>query len=312
MVSYFSAGTQWATAEGNPKGIDPENPCGKTIAVQTDTVQDTDDLPVRQKKCGGDQIKVLRYGGQDQATNAVVTGKADAMLADSPVVAYAVKQSGGKLEPLGDIYEAAPYGYVVPKAETEFADAIVEALKAIEGRRRVRGGAEEVGGRAGRHLRLRRQPVTATATAPAPVSDERPGMIEADAGPPPRALGGHRGARRAGADVPQPADQQPGVQLAVRLRGDEPDTGDRGLLEGHHPGHGPGDDLRRGARRRARGDAAVGQPGAARGVLALHLVLPGHPALRAADHHGRARGAVPGGARRSACRSTGSSSTGSG
>ncbi|MDF2748101.1 MAG: transporter substrate-binding protein [Propionibacteriaceae bacterium] len=132
MVSYFSAGTQWATAKGNPKGVDPENACGKTIAVQTDTVQDTDDLPARNKKCGGDEIKVLRYSGQDQATNAVVTGKADAMLADSPVVAYAVKQTGGKLETLGEIYEAAPYGYVLPKAETEFADAIVEALKAIE------------------------------------------------------------------------------------------------------------------------------------------------------------------------------------
>ena len=52
MVSYFSAGTQWATAAGNPNGVDPENPCGKTIAVQKATVQDLDDLPVRQKKCG--------------------------------------------------------------------------------------------------------------------------------------------------------------------------------------------------------------------------------------------------------------------
>ena len=67
------------------------------------------------------------------------------MLADSPVVAYAVKQSGGKLEPLGDIYEAAPYGYVLPKDETEFAEAIVEALKEIEQGRRLQGGAREVG-----------------------------------------------------------------------------------------------------------------------------------------------------------------------
>ena len=132
MVSYFSAGTQWASAEGNPKGVDPENACGKTIAVQTGTVQDTDDLPARQKACGSDKIEVLRYKDQGQATSAVVSGKADAMLADSPVVAYAVKQSGGKLAPLGEIYEAAPYGYVVPKAETEFADAIVEALQEIE------------------------------------------------------------------------------------------------------------------------------------------------------------------------------------
>jgi polar amino acid transport system substrate-binding protein len=132
MVSYFSAGTQWATATGNPKGVDPENACGKNIAVQSNTVQEAEDLPVRQKKCGSNKINVLSFKDQTQATAAVVSGKADAMLADSPVVAYAVKQSGGKLEALGDIYDAAPYGYVVPKDETEFAEAIVEALKEIE------------------------------------------------------------------------------------------------------------------------------------------------------------------------------------
>jgi polar amino acid transport system substrate-binding protein len=132
MVSYFNAGTQWATQAGNPKGVDPENACGKNIAVQTGTVQETDDLPVRQKKCGSNKFNVLSYESQAQATSAVATGKADAMLADSPVVAYAVKQSGGKIEALGDIYEAAPYGYVLPKGETEFAEAIVEALKQLE------------------------------------------------------------------------------------------------------------------------------------------------------------------------------------
>jgi polar amino acid transport system substrate-binding protein len=129
MVSYFNAGTQWATAKGNPKGVDPENACGKNVAVQANTVQDTDDLPVRQKKCGANKINILKYKLQDQATNAVVTGKADAMLSDSPIVAYAVKQTNGKLETLGDIYEAAPYGAVVPKDQTDFAQAIADALE---------------------------------------------------------------------------------------------------------------------------------------------------------------------------------------
>lgn len=132
MVSYFSAGTQWATAPGNPKGIDPKNPCGKTIAVQNGTVQQEDDLPARQAKCGDNKIKILPFEGQDQATAAVVSGRAEAMLADSPVTAYAVKQSADKLEALGDVYEAAPYGYVVPKKETEFADALAQALKEVE------------------------------------------------------------------------------------------------------------------------------------------------------------------------------------
>jgi polar amino acid transport system substrate-binding protein len=134
MVSYFNAGTQWATAPGNPKNVDPQKPCGLTVAVQKGTVQQEEDLPPKEKACQaeGKPIKVLVYEGQDQATAAVASGKADAMLADSPVVAYAVKQSGGKIEAAGDIYDAAPYGYVVPKDQTDLANAIVAALKSLD------------------------------------------------------------------------------------------------------------------------------------------------------------------------------------
>ena len=67
------------------------------------------------------------------------------MLSDSPVVAYAVKQSGGKLEALSDIYEADPYGYVLPKDQTEFAEAIVEALKEIEKDGAYKAALEKLG-----------------------------------------------------------------------------------------------------------------------------------------------------------------------
>ena len=132
MVSYFNAGTQWATQAGNPKGVDPENPCGKNIAVQANTVQDQDDLPVRQKACGDNPMKIQKYAGQDTATAAVATGKADAMLADSPVTAYAVSKSGGKLELLGDVYDAAPYGVVVAKDNQQLAEAVAAALTAMK------------------------------------------------------------------------------------------------------------------------------------------------------------------------------------
>jgi polar amino acid transport system substrate-binding protein len=135
MVSYYQAGTQWATQKGNPKKVDPANACGLTIAVQTATVQAEEDLPKRQadcKKAGKPAIKVQSYTGQDEATAAVGSKKADAMLADSPVAAYAVKQTKGTLELLGDVYDSAPYGYVLPKNETEFAAAVVEALKALQ------------------------------------------------------------------------------------------------------------------------------------------------------------------------------------
>ena len=132
MVSYFSAGTQWATPAGNPAGVEVDNPCGKTVGVQDKTVQQEDDLPARQAKCGSNKINILPFEGQDQATAAVVSGRADAMLADSPVTAYAVKQSAGKLELLGEVYEAAPYGYVVPNEETGFAEALAQALKEVK------------------------------------------------------------------------------------------------------------------------------------------------------------------------------------
>jgi polar amino acid transport system substrate-binding protein len=135
MVSYFNAGTQWATAAGNPKKVDPADACGKTVAVQKGTTQLEDDIPVKQKACktaGKPEIKLIIREKQDAATADVATGKADAMLADSPVVLYAAKQSQGKVEALGDIYDAAPYGYVVPKAETDFASALAKALKAID------------------------------------------------------------------------------------------------------------------------------------------------------------------------------------
>jgi polar amino acid transport system substrate-binding protein len=131
MVSYFSAGTQWAAKKG--ASIDPDNACGKKIAVQTATVQ-VDDVTARSKKCtdaGQPKITIEQYQAQSDATNAVVTGKDDAMLADSPVCAYAVKQTNGQLVLVGDIYDSAPYGYVLPKDQTDFADAIAQALTAV-------------------------------------------------------------------------------------------------------------------------------------------------------------------------------------
>jgi len=134
MVSYFNAGTQWATAPGNPKKVNPASPCGLKVAVQKGTVQEQEDMPPKVAACAkqGKPIDLQIYAGQDTATAAVVTGKADAMLADSPVIAYAIKQSGGKLAAVGDIYASAPYGYVVPKADTAFAQAIADALKSLD------------------------------------------------------------------------------------------------------------------------------------------------------------------------------------
>jgi len=133
MISYYNAGTQWSTKKGNPAKVDPENACGKNIAVQKGTVQ-VDDITARSKKCtdaGKKAITIDQYDAQSDATAAIVSGKDEAGLADSPVMASAVQQTNGQLETLGKAYGAAPYGYVVKKDQTEFAQAIADAVKSL-------------------------------------------------------------------------------------------------------------------------------------------------------------------------------------
>jgi polar amino acid transport system substrate-binding protein len=129
FVTYFSAGTQWAQKVG--AGIDPNNACGKKVAVQATTYQETDELPAKTKACtdaGNPPIQIMPFDGQDAATNAVVLGQADAMSADSPVTAYAIKQSNGKLETAGEIFDAAPYGWPVAK-DSALAQSLQQALE---------------------------------------------------------------------------------------------------------------------------------------------------------------------------------------
>ncbi len=135
MVSYFTAGTQWVTQKGNPKQVDPDNACGKTVAVQKGTVQADEDLPARNKACtdaGKPEIKVLVDADQAKVTATIQSGKADAMLVDLPPAIAAVEGTGGTLELLGKQYDSAPYGYVLAKDQTEFGQAIADALKELK------------------------------------------------------------------------------------------------------------------------------------------------------------------------------------
>lgn len=133
MVDYYTAGIQWATPAG--KTLDPATACGITLAVQNGTTQQLDDGPAKSKACtdaGKPEIKLLGYDTQDDATAAVTLGRADAVSADSPVIQYAVKQSGGKLELSGDVYDIFLYGMPVAKDKAGLADALVAALDSLK------------------------------------------------------------------------------------------------------------------------------------------------------------------------------------
>ncbi|CAL9546620.1 hypothetical protein SUDANB121_04367 [Nocardiopsis dassonvillei] len=134
MVSYFSSGTQWFAQAGNPQGVDPDNACGMRIAVQSDTTHD-EDIEARSEACveaGEEAITIQKFENQPLATETVVSGVNDASLADMPTAAYALEQTGeGVLEFIGEQYDAAPYGILTHKDETELADAIAAAFNAM-------------------------------------------------------------------------------------------------------------------------------------------------------------------------------------
>ncbi|GGL41339.1 ABC transporter substrate-binding protein [Nocardia jinanensis] len=116
FVTYFSAGVQWAQRTGHP--VDPGNACGRRVAVQATTVEHIDEVPAKSEACvaaGRDPIIIDAFDEQSAVTNALVLGQVDAMSADSPVTAYAIKQTDGKIEQAGPVFDSAPYGWAVAK-----------------------------------------------------------------------------------------------------------------------------------------------------------------------------------------------------
>ncbi|OZG54619.1 ABC transporter substrate-binding protein [Alloscardovia macacae] len=133
FVEFYRAGMSYAVRAGNPKKVDPDNLCGVRASVQVGTAEETalEDASAACVSGGRPAIDMQVYEAQTQATTAVITGRADVMYSDTPVSAYAVKQTKGKLELLGDPYDVAPQGIVVAKKDTATAEAIQGALNKL-------------------------------------------------------------------------------------------------------------------------------------------------------------------------------------
>jgi len=132
FVTYYSAGTRWAAKAGST--LDPENACGLVIAAGATTYQETNDLPARSAACvaaGKKPIEVLKLDTQDDITNSVVLGRAAGFAADSPVTAYAVAATKGKLELVGDQYDSAPFGFAVAKDSGTLKKAVQAAVQSL-------------------------------------------------------------------------------------------------------------------------------------------------------------------------------------
>jgi polar amino acid transport system substrate-binding protein len=130
FVDYFSAGESFFTkASGGAAVSKLADICGKTVAVEKGTTEETD-AQTQSKKCGGKPVKVLSFPDQNGANLALSAGRAQLGFADSPPAAYAVKQSHGQFKLVGPTIAAAPYGLAIPK-KSGLAPAVLAALKTL-------------------------------------------------------------------------------------------------------------------------------------------------------------------------------------
>jgi polar amino acid transport system substrate-binding protein len=118
FVDYFSAGISfYAKTSANPGVSELAGLCGKTAAVEKGTVEQ-EEAEAQSKRCskeGKPAVSVLSFPGQNAVNLAVSSGRAELGMADSPVVAYQIKQSAGQFKLIGKSYAFAPYGLAIPK-----------------------------------------------------------------------------------------------------------------------------------------------------------------------------------------------------
>jgi polar amino acid transport system substrate-binding protein len=134
FVPYFVAGTDILVPAGNPKNIGAiEDLSGLTAAVQIATIQvdqleaANDDLSA----AGKPEINVLIFDQNPLAVEQLRIGRADAVLADSPVAANDARLSDGELESVGLTIPPEPYGIGLRKESTELKAAVEDALQAV-------------------------------------------------------------------------------------------------------------------------------------------------------------------------------------
>ncbi|MBC2868081.1 ABC transporter substrate-binding protein [Streptomyces mexicanus] len=134
FVDYLQAGVSLYTRKGDTESITTwSDLCGKKLAVERGTVSE-DLAKTEAKKCpGGKKLTIEAFDDNQQAETRLRSGGADAVSADFPVAAYAVKTSGGgkDFQIVGEQVEAAPYGIAVSKEDTQLRDALQAAMNAI-------------------------------------------------------------------------------------------------------------------------------------------------------------------------------------
>lgn len=136
FVPYLDGGTGIAVVPGNPQHLTMEAAtlCGKKVATQKGSIQALEQTPALSKECtdaGKAAINLQQFPTQSEANLALLSGRVDAVMADSVSLAYQGKLANNKFELApGDDYKPTPLGVALNKG-SDLVPAIQAAMKFI-------------------------------------------------------------------------------------------------------------------------------------------------------------------------------------
>lgn len=133
FVSYMNAASTVLVKKGNPEKLTAIlDLCGKTVSVLTASSQAEVDLPAISAQCKAGHkptVKVLAVPSEQNAIQAVATGRVDAEIDDSAVAGYQATLQPGVLETVPSMpFKKSPVGMPFPKGSRQLENAIVAAL----------------------------------------------------------------------------------------------------------------------------------------------------------------------------------------
>jgi polar amino acid transport system substrate-binding protein len=130
FVTYYQAGEAWLIKTGGTSVTQASDLCGKTVAVETGTTEESDAWgfmgkkpdgtaiagdPDNCAKAGKSDITVASFGKQTDANSALTGGRAQVGWLDQPVAQYQTKVLQGQLQLTGQPCSVAPYGIAIAK-----------------------------------------------------------------------------------------------------------------------------------------------------------------------------------------------------
>ncbi len=143
FVTYYQAGEAWLVKTGGISISQASDLCGRTVAVETGTTEESDAWgfmgkkpdgstiagdPDNCQKAGKPDMTVHSFTKQTDANTDLIGGRADIGWLDEPVAHYQTKLESGQLQLTGKPCSVAPYGIAIAKG-SGLVQPLMDAIK---------------------------------------------------------------------------------------------------------------------------------------------------------------------------------------